>query len=160
MEAAMRLILPASFLLILMLLLTLAPLATAQDDPIPAPSPTPTITLEAPSLNDVAGTPELLRNFDLPIYLSGVGATPLSSNVNIRSGPGLDYAIIGILRQTHSIDVVGYNGYDLGRSCEGDFSATLDMWITVQRNDQRGWIARCTVQITGDMSRLLVHPAP
>jgi hypothetical protein len=156
----MRLLLLLAFLLVLILIFALAPLATAQDDPIPAPSPTPTVTLEAPSLNSGSATPELLANFDLPIYLSGVGATPLTSNVNIRSGPGLDYPIIGRLRQTHSIDVVGYNGYDLGRSCEGDFSATLDMWITVQWNEQRGWIARCTVQITGDMSRLLVHPAP
>ena len=156
----MRLLLLTLFLLTLLVIFALAPLAAAQDDPIPAPSPTPTVTLQAPTLGNGTATPELLRNFDLPIYLSGVGASPVSSNVHIRRGPGLDYPITGILRQGQSIDVVGYNGYDLARSCVGEFEATLDMWITVQRNDERGWIARCTVEIIGDMSRLLVHEAP
>lgn len=144
--------------LITLSLFALVPLALAQDV-TPTPTPAPTLTLEAPDLTD--GTQEPLRNFDLPLYLSGVGATPISDNVNIRSGPGTEYRIIGVLRAGRSIDVVGHNGYDLSRSCVGvDFEDTLDMWITVQFNEQRGWIARCTVTITGDMSRLLVHPAP
>lgn len=96
----------------------------------------------------------------LPSTLSGVGATPLSRNVNIRVEPSADAAIMGRLLVGHSLDVVGTNGYNLERTCAGPFEATLDMWVQVQVQEERGWIARCTVHITGDgFSRLLVQPA-
>lgn len=95
----------------------------------------------------------------LAASLSGVGATPLSRNVNIRSGPGTDYRVIRRLVVGESLDVVGTNGFDTDRTCAGDFAATLDMWVQVQFAEERGWIARCTVQITGDMSRLLDQTA-
>jgi uncharacterized protein YgiM (DUF1202 family) len=96
----------------------------------------------------------------LPVFLSGVGASPISRNVNIRSGPGTDYPILRRLVVGDSLDVVGTNGFDVTRSCVGDFNATLDMWVQVQFAEQRGWVARCTVNITGDMSRLLDQTAP
>lgn len=96
----------------------------------------------------------------LPVFLSGVGASPLSRNVNIRSGPGVDYAILRRLAVGNSLDVVGTNGFDVTRSCVGDFNATLDMWVQVQFAEQRGWVARCTVNITGDLSRLPDQTAP
>ena len=90
----------------------------------------------------------------LPAFLSGVGATPLSRNVNIRSGPGIEFPVLRRLVVGDSLDVVGTNGFDAERTCVGDFAATLDMWVQVQFAEERGWIARCTVDITGDLSRL------
>lgn len=125
----------------------------------PTVTPVPTVLFEnvlpttAPVLIVPTGTGPVQS-------LSGVGATPVSRNVNIRNGPGTDYSIISVLRAGRSIDVVGTNGFDQTRSCAGDFNATLDMWIVVQFRGQRGWVARCAVVVTGDMSRLLVHPAP
>jgi uncharacterized protein YraI len=95
----------------------------------------------------------------LPATLSGVSATPLSRNVNIRSGPGTAYPILRRLVVGDSLDIVGTNGFDVERSCAGDFAATLDMWVQVQFAEERGWIARCTVEVTGDMSRLLDQTA-
>lgn len=91
----------------------------------------------------------------LPQFLSGVGATPLTRNVNVRSGPGLTYPVIRRLAVNQSLDVVGTNGFDTERTCVGNFNATLDMWVQVQFGEARGWVARCTVTITGDISRLL-----
>lgn len=91
----------------------------------------------------------------LPAFVSGVGATPLTSNVNIRSGPDTSFPVIHRLLVGQSIDVVGTNGFDTERTCVGNFGATLDMWVQVQFGERRGWLARCTVRITGDLSRLL-----
>lgn len=91
----------------------------------------------------------------LAASLSGVGATPLSQNVNIRSGPGTEFRVLRRLEGGQSLDVVGTNGFDTERTCVGDFAATLDMWVMVQFAEERGWVARCTVRITGDMSHLL-----
>jgi hypothetical protein len=131
---------------------------TFQQQVTPTPTLIATIAPQVPAQAQV--TPAPGTDFGLPIYLSGVGATPLQRDVNIRFGPGVEYRIIGALRLGKSIDVVGYNGYDLGRTCDTDFSTTLDMWIAVQFNERRGWIARCAVVVTGDMSRMLVQPAP
>lgn len=92
--------------------------------------------------------------------LSGVGATPIRMNANIRSGPGLAYRTIGRLEMGKTLDVVGHNGYDMDRSCAEPFMTTLDMWIQVLYRGRRGWIARCTVVVSGDVSRLLEQPAP
>jgi hypothetical protein len=110
-----------------------------------------------PPVVDTVPTPSSLGP---PLYLSGVGATPLSENVNIRLGPGLDYPIINRLEFGDSIDVVGHNGYDMTRDCDEPFLTTLDMWIQVQFQERRGWIARCVVDVVGDVSRLLEQPAP
>ncbi len=119
---------------ILLCALLLASAVSAQDLP-PAEPPVPAIP-------------------GLPASLSGVGATPISRNVNIRSGPGVDYTVLRRLVVGDSLDVVGTNGFDIERSCVGDFDATLDMWLQVQFAEQRGWIAYCTVTVTGDLSRL------
>ena len=127
-------------LVFLMCALLLASAVSAQDLP-PAEPPVPAIP-------------------GLPAFLSGVGATPLSRNVNIRSGPGTAFPVLNRLVVGDSLDVVGTNGFDTERSCLGDFAATLDMWIQVQFAEERGWIARCTVSITGDISRLPDQTAP
>ncbi len=124
-----------------------------------APSPQPTldfgISLPPTAAPQAAPITAASVGALLPISLSGVGATPIERNVSIRQGPGLEYPRIGVLRSGKSIDVVGTNGYDQLRDCVGDFSKTLDMWLQVQVNERRGWIARCTVIVSGDTSHLL-----
>ena len=153
------------FLLALALILILATAALAQQ---PAQTETPQPTAE-PTINFGVSTPTPIPHGIppapkigslLPRFLSGVGATPLNGNVSIRLGPGLTYPRVGVLRVGKSIDVVGTNGYDQSRSCLVDFRATLDMWIQVQFDERRGWISRCAVDVTGDMSQLLVQPPP
>lgn len=93
-------------------------------------------------------------------YLTGVGVTAGTQNVNIRSGPGVFYPVIGRLLAGRALDVTGYNGYDLGRRCGPVFEDDLDMWVEVRFGEQIGWVARCTVTVEGDMTRLLVKAAP
>lgn len=97
---------------------------------------------------------------DLP-SLSGVGGTPLESNVRIRREPSLSARQIGIVRYGHFIDIVGTNGFDTDRECL-NFEDDLDMWVEVAFNhgDSRGWVARCTLAIFGDLSRLPVDATP
>ncbi len=135
---------------------------TAQTPVVPSPEPTIDFGVSLPPTAAPQAAPITAASVGalLPISLSGVGATPIDRNVSIRQGPGLQYPRIGVLRSGKSIDVVGTNGYDQLRDCIGTFSDTLDMWLQVQFNEQRGWIARCTVTVTGDTSHLLVQPAP
>ncbi len=96
---------------------------------------------------------------DLP-SLSGVGGTPIQANVRIRSAPSIEARQIGILRFERFIDIVGTNGFDTERECN-NFEDDLDMWVQVMFGDrQRGWIARCTLYIYGDMSRLPIEATP
>lgn len=140
------------FLLALLLgLIVAATAVTAQQTTLQTtPGQTPLLTVQ---VTLPAGTPP-------PVSLSGVGATPLYEAVRIRSGPGLLYPGIGSLRAGGWIDVVGYNGYDLSRTCSPTFAADLDMWIQVVYRGKRGWIARCTVRVVGNLSRLPIVGAP
>lgn len=96
---------------------------------------------------------------DLP-SLSGVGGTPLQGNVRIRSAPSLEARQIGIVRFEHFVDIVGTNGFDPERECN-NFEEDLDMWVQVMfRDRQRGWVARCTLMIYGDLSRLPIEATP
>lgn len=128
------------FLAVILCALMLTSAVSAQDLP-PAEPPVPAIP-------------------GLPATLSGVSATPISRNVNIRSGPGVEYPVLRRLVVGESLDIVGTNSFDTERTCVGDFAATLDMWVEVQFAEERGWVARCTVDITGDLSRLLDQTAP
>jgi hypothetical protein len=96
---------------------------------------------------------------DLP-SLSGVGGTPLLRNVRIRQQPSLDSRQVGILRFGRFIDIVGTNGFDPERDCSSDFEADLDMWVQVVFREQRGWVARCTLTIYGDLRPLPVEATP
>jgi hypothetical protein len=132
--------------------------ATTETPAAPSPEPTIDFGISLPPTAAPRAAPITAASVSalLPISLSGVGATPIDRNVAIRQGPGLQYPRIGVLRSGKSIDVVGTNGYDQTRACLGvEFRTTLDMWLQVQVNEQRGWIARCTVIVTGDTRQLL-----
>lgn len=91
--------------------------------------------------------------------LTGVGARPLSTNVSIRSGPGLEYKRISFLAVDHWIDVVGWNGWERGRECSAQFERDLDMWVQVTVGDGYGWSARCVLDIRGVVTDLPVVTA-
>lgn len=137
---------PQSFVLItslLFLVLMTAAGALAQNDPPPTVAPT------APR-----GTPTSLPS------LSGVGGTAGDIGVSIRSGPGLDFRVIGVLRPGRSIDITGTNGFDAARTCSPNFEADLDMWVEVRFRETVGWMARCALTIRGDLSKLPTEAPP
>lgn len=141
---------PQSFILITLLLLALASGALAQNDP--QPTAAPTVQLQGASAP--RGTPTYLPS------LSGVGGTAGDIGVSIRSGPGLDFRVIGVLRPGRSIDITGTNGFDAERACSPNFEADLDMWVEVRFRETVGWMARCALTIRGDLSKLPVEAPP
>ncbi len=76
--------------------------------------------------------------------------------VNIRTGPGLKYAVRGVLHQ--SLSATGRNDFDISRRCLGN-NTDLDMWIRVDHNGIEGWVARCAVQVEGSLNQLSVVTA-
>src|SRR5574341_282126 len=72
---------------------------------------------------------------------SSVTATP-TGNVNLRSGPGVDYATIGKVPANSSVPVLGRNADS--------------KWILIQHQGQRGWIAAWLATITGDLNSVAV----
>lgn len=109
------------------------------------PAPTSAFDLIFPTSDPfLYGTPTALPS------ISGVGGVAERAAVIIRSGPSTSYSRIGALRQGGSIDIIGYNGYDLERNCGPDFAADLDMWVLVQFGTRRGWMARCALTIRGE----------
>lgn len=135
----------------------------AQDgDPTPQATVQPTSEFDfviPPTFAPPTGT---LDPSQLP-SLSGVGGQAANANVAIRSGAGLDYPRIGYLRHERWIDIVGWNGWEgaeEGRTCSPDFEGDLDMWVQVQFGDgRRGWIARCVLNIRGDVTKLPIVTA-
>lgn len=97
-----------------------------------------------------------------PPALSGVAGYAERGAVSIRSGPGLEYPRIGGLAAGRSIDIIGYNGYDLNRVCSPNFQADLDMWVMVSYRGRTGWMARCALTIRGEfnMSQFIMSAPP
>jgi hypothetical protein len=93
--------------------------------------------------------------------LTGVGGRAVNGAVAIRSGPGLEYPRIGALARGRSIDIIGYNGYDLNRGCSPNFEADLDMWVMVRFRERTGWMARCALEIRGEQNMAyMINNAP
>jgi hypothetical protein len=134
---------------ILFLAMLLASGALAQNE---QPTAVPTVQLQGPSA--LLGTPTFLPS------LSGVGGTAGEVGVSIRSGPGLEYRVIGLLRPGRSIDITGTNGFDAARTCSPNFEADLDMWVEVRFRETVGWMARCALTIRGDLSKLPAEATP
>lgn len=88
--------------------------ATPVTPTTPEPGASPTPTPEAPTATPQPGTPQLTTVTDL----------------NIRSGPGTGYPILGLLRANQSAEITGVSPD--GRWWQINFSGT---------NDGRGWVA-------------------
>ncbi len=136
-------------ILLLLILSTMTATVTAQDTPTQEPTSAFDFSLPPTYAGPTATTdPNNL------VSLSGVGGQAVSANVAIRSGPGLDYPRISYLPKSGWIDIVGWNGWDTKRTCAADFQSTLDMWVQVQFGERRGWIARCVLDIRGQLTKL------
>jgi hypothetical protein len=152
-----------SFVMILLSFMALFTGASAQDA---APTATPGTVepTQRPTSEfdfNLAPTPNLFGEpTPLPSF-SGVGGTAVNGAVAIRSGPGLEYPRIGRLAAGRSIDIIGYNGYDLNRACSPDFEADLDMWVLVRFRERTGWMARCALEVRGEHNMAyMIHNAP
>ncbi|GEM_PF-1152605 len=158
-------------LVIVLLLAGMHPASSAQQGQTPIP-PTATDFFAAVGLTPAPpgqaylGAPQyplaVLADGTAIPSLTGVGGKAETSPVAIRTGPGLEFRRIGRLAQGAWINITGWNGWEAGRTCTPDFESDLDMWVEVLTfpAEQRGWIARCVLNIIGDVTALpLVNAA-
>jgi uncharacterized protein YraI len=75
--------------------------------------------------------------------------------VNVRSGPGREYTVRGVVYPGYTVDVTGRNNFATGRVCY-DGVTGLDMWLRIDFNGLDGWVARCAVDIEGGIDSLSV----
>ncbi|NWF70676.1 MAG: ABC transporter substrate-binding protein [Chloroflexi bacterium] len=100
------------------------------DTPPAGPTNTP-----APILPSATPTPQ------------GVVLTITSSVQNVRSGPGLNYDILGQLRQGDQVPIIG---------------ASVDFaWVVINFRGQQGWLATYLLDVFGDLNTVpVVQPPP
>jgi hypothetical protein len=92
--------------------LTPTPLPTSTPTNTPEPTYTPTNTLTPTATPEPTSTPEPSPTPEPPTPIpepSRPLVTAGEANVNIRSGPGENYAIVDILAARQSLDIVGRN---------------------------------------------------
>ncbi|MBE2266889.1 MAG: PKD domain-containing protein, partial [Anaerolinea sp.] len=77
---------------------------------------------------------------------AGVTLTIMSSVQNVRTGPGLQYGVIGQMRQGETARVIG---------AAADFS-----WVVINFRGQQGWLATYLLELTGDLRSVPIIPAP
>jgi hypothetical protein len=126
--------------------LVLVAVVSAQEaTPEATPAPRPDFTLEP----------------DATLDPSLVYVTPLQDTtvVNVRRGPGLQFPVRGLLRPNRYLEAIGTNGFDVERPCSESLQNDLDMWIMVVFNEGEAWVARCVVEVEGDLSLLPVMVA-
>ena len=76
----------------------------------------------------------------------GVVLTIKSAVQNVRTGPSVDYEVLGQLREGEQAQIVGANT---------DFS-----WVVIQYRGQEGWLATYLLDVFGDRSTIPVIAAP
>lgn len=84
-----------------------------------------------------------------------VSPTASATAVNVRSGDGTQYSMRGVLTKG-SLSITGRNNFDPNRVCTGIVETDLDMWLRVDLYHVEGWVARCAVNVTGDIAGLPV----
>lgn len=76
----------------------------------------------------------------------GVNITILSTRQNVRTGPGLEYDVLGQLRQGEQARVIG---------------ATLNFdWVVISYRGQNGWLATYLLEVFGDLNTVPVFQPP
>ncbi len=127
-----------------------APTSTPTALPAPTNTPAPTLTPSpAPTLAPTdtpapTSTPEPTPS---PTPLPVARVTPVDGTpaVNVRFGPGLGYAVVGVLRQGEFITVTG-TVQDRG-------------WWRVDLNGKPAWVSARVVKLDGDEQSLEIVPA-
>ena len=141
---------------VFMLALMLTTSVAAQDSANAAAD----LRVRSQSAADRRGSERQTLNPQMLPSLTGVNGQAANASVNIRSGPGTHYPPIGSLAQDGWIDIVGWNGWEEGRICSSEFKHDLDMWVQVQVGERRGWVARCVLDIRGNITDLPIVMRP
>ena len=159
------------FLLVGLALAALVVIGCAQSTPKtpaapPTKTPKPTFTatadvaaapLEIPTATKPPATPTAVVTATAAPSPTSVPATPTpaapkltaTQNINVRGGPGTNYAKIGELTAGQSFDIVGKNN-------AGD-------WYQFSFNGQQGWVRQDFVTLNGDAGGVQIAqniPAP
>lgn len=114
---------------------TLIPTNTATDTSVPTftPSHTPTST-DTPTVTPTSTPTDTASPTPTPTPVTAIATA--NSNINIRSGDGTGFSVIGSLRRGQTIEIVGRSSRDSG-------------WFAVSLADGRqGWIAEFVVTVT------------
>jgi len=85
-----------------------------------------------------------------------------TSDVVLRSGPGLEFVDRGTITDPFSLPVTGRNDFPADSQCTGQYAHDIAMWLRVQFNEIEVWIWRChpAVEVNGDIGALpIVEPA-
>ncbi len=92
------------------------------------------------------GDPALLPIIDLSVGRDGSGAVTARAlgRVNVRTGPGIDYEVVGQLD-------VGEVAIVKARSSAGND------WLLIENNALQGWLAYFTVDVEGDPNTLPIR---
>lgn len=80
----------------------------------------------------------------------------VATNVNVRSGPGLEYTVRAV--QERNFTVTGRTEFDLDTTCVGD-NVGEGAWLRVGFAGGEGWVNRCVVKLTGDLATVPVVEA-
>jgi uncharacterized protein YraI len=115
------------------------------------PEVTGTITLTVSNascaLGPVPAEPPVFPTAEFtPAVVEGVCTASSSRNVNIRSGPGTNYARLALLQAREPIQVTG--------------QSENGQWFVVQNEFIQGWMAASVIRVTGPCTQLPVVAAP
>jgi uncharacterized protein YraI len=122
--------------------------AEAEKTPVPTTAPTATL-LKAPTATPTPPKPTATPTFTLtpfqPMALvpSRVEGKVNVSGLNVRTGPGMAYPIVGGLSQGDVVEAVGKN--------------TAGTWLQMvypADSDGRAWIAAAYVDLTGSLAEV------
>ena len=76
----------------------------------------------------------------------GVFLTIMSSVQNVRTGPSLEYPVLGQMRQGETVRLIG---------------TSIDYnWVVINFRGQQGWLATYLLEVAGDLRTLPIIPAP
>jgi TolB protein len=116
------------------LLVTVVPVAAARASDKPTIASTPTL-LQAPTATPSPSVTQPPNSGRVTAY-----------GLNVRTGPGTAYPIIGGLSRGDTVEVVGKN--------------TAGTWLRIAYSGQEAWIAAAYVDLTGSLAEVLEVSAP
>ena len=119
------------------LLITVVPVATARASDTPGIASTLTL-LQSPMATPPPSATQPPNSGRVTAY-----------GLNVRSGPGIAYPIVGGLRLGDSVEVVGKNA-----------TGTWLQIVYLADSDGRGWVAAAYVDLTGSLAEVPEVSAP
>ncbi len=90
-----------------------------------------------PEPSRTAEPPEAPLRANTDVYASAY------RRVNVRTGPGAEFPVIGVLAPGDTADIIGSSGHP-------------EEWLKINFRGKSGWVAYFVVNINGDMASLLI----